>query len=46
MKTKKFFMVLVALFMGSQMAIFAQGKKRRKDGQKAVRSGTDAENAM
>ena len=42
MKTKKFFMVLVALFMGSQMAIFAQGK----DGQKAVRSGTDAENAM
>ena len=26
MKTKKFFMVLVALFMGSQMAIFAQGK--------------------
>ena len=43
MKTKKFFMVLVALFMGSQMAIFAQGKK---DGQKAVRSGTDAENAM
>lgn len=30
MKTKKFFMVLVALFMGSQMAIFAQGKKEGK----------------
>ena len=30
MKTKKFFMVLVALFMGSQMAIFAQCKKEGK----------------
>lgn len=30
MKTKKFFMVLVALFMGSQMAIFAQGKKKER----------------
>ena len=31
MKDKKsFFMVLVALFMGSQMAIFAQGKKEGK----------------
>ena len=41
MKTKVF-MVLVA-FMGSQMAIFAQGRKKmdRKFGQ-----GTDAENAM
>ena len=30
MKTKKFFMVLVALFMGSQVAIFAQCKKEGK----------------
>ena len=34
MKTKKFFMVLVALFMGSQMAIFAQGKKEGKTDRK------------
>ena len=34
MKTKNFFMVLVALFMGSQMAIFAQGKKEGKTDRK------------
>ena len=38
MKTKKFFMVLVALFMGSQMAIFAQGKKEGKTESSSVRN--------
>ena len=36
MTTKKFFMVLVALFMGSQVAIFAQGKKEGKTERKQI----------